>query len=118
MLKSPLHYLYPGIILLCLVGAFADTNTVFNIGLMIFLGIIGVILSMGGFPMSTLILAYILSPLIELNLLRGIEYFDNGLWPFVTRPLSAILLLIAVYSVLRPLIPWRKKSKRKNAEDA
>lgn len=115
LLKSPLHYLYPGIILLCLVGAFADTNTVFNIGLMIFLGIIGVILSMGGFPMSTLILAYILSPLIELNLLRGIEYSDNGLWPFVTRPLSAFLLLVAVYSVLRPIISRKKKSKKINA---
>ena len=111
LLKSPLHYLYPGIVMLCLVGAFADTNTVFNIGLMIFLAIVGVILSMGGFPMSTLILAYILSPLIELNMLRGIEYSDNGLWPFITRPLSAFLLLVAIYSVMRPL--FHKKNNNK-----
>ena len=110
MLKTPLHYLYPGIILMCLVGAFADTNTIFNIGMMIFFALIGVLLSMGGMPMSTLILAYILSPLIETNLRRGIEYSDTGLWPFFTRPLSAILLLIALYSVLRPFLNKKKKS--------
>jgi putative tricarboxylic transport membrane protein len=108
LLKTPLHYLYPGIILMCLVGAFADTNTVFNIGLMIFFAIMGIILSIGGFPMSTLILAYILTPIIELNLRRGIEYSSNGLWPFITRPVSAFLLLVALYSILRPFLHKKK----------
>ena len=63
-------------------------------------------------PVSPFILAFILAPMLELNLRRGMTYTDEGVMPFFTRPISGLLLLVAVLSIVMPyLMPairrWR-----------
>jgi putative tricarboxylic transport membrane protein len=49
-----------------------------------------------------LILSFILGPMLESNLRKGMTYTDEGFWPFLTRPISGLLLALAVLSVLWP----------------
>lgn len=104
LLKVPYHYLYPTILTLCFVGSYLSTGNMFCIYTMIFFTAVGLFLEYFRIPITPFILTFILASLLEGNLRRAISYSDTGLLPFVTRPISAILLLVAVYTLVSPFI--------------
>jgi putative tricarboxylic transport membrane protein len=111
ILKIPYHYLYPVVLLLCFVGAYTSTNTVYNIGLMLFMAGIAFLLEWAELPKTPFILSFILGGMIEKNLRRGLSYSTNGFIEFVTRPVSCIFLIIAFLSLIIPLVKDIKKRK-------
>lgn len=104
ILKIPYHYLYPVIVLLCFVGAFSSTNNVFNLWVMLLFGVVGILMTMTDIPRSPFILSFVLGKMIEQNFRRGLSYSPEGIITFVTRPVSAVLLLIALGSLVMPMI--------------
>lgn len=115
LLQIKFYFLMPVIMLICYIGAYSDTNSIFTLGLLLFCGLIGFLLDWAGIPVSTLILSYILSPLLETQLRRGLSFSRLGPWEFFTRPLSAALILTSIVSVtyafLKPTIKARKAAK-------
>ncbi len=97
-------FLFPIIMVLSFNGAYAQGNSIFNVYMVVVCGAIGFLLSIGNFPITPLILAYILSPLLETYLRRGISYTDQGALTFFTRPISLILIIIATVSIIRGLL--------------
>jgi putative tricarboxylic transport membrane protein len=75
-------------------------------------GVIGYALVKAGFPLAPLILGLILGDQIEVNLVRSIMT-DGNLWLFVTRPISAGLLLASAASVAFAL--WQRSHHQKKA---
>lgn len=104
MLKIPYHYLYTIILVMCFIGAFTSTNTIFNIGVMLSMTGLAILMDMAGVPMPPLILAYILGSKIEEYLRKGLTYSNEGMIMFFKRPVSLILLLIALFSVVIPIV--------------
>jgi putative tricarboxylic transport membrane protein len=89
--------LFPVILVLCTVGAFALDNTMANVYVLLLFGLIGYGMVKGGLPLAPLILGVILGDQIEINMIRAIMT-DSNPWLFVTRPISGGLLLAAVLS--------------------
>lgn len=94
--------LIPGVILLALVGAFAVRNSLFDVGLAILFGMIGVLMRKTGFPVVPLVLGLILAPIIESNFIRSMRLshysptiFFQGTLTFV---LWGVLLLVIAAS--------------------
>ncbi|QAT51200.1 Tat pathway signal protein [Caproiciproducens sp. NJN-50] len=114
LLKVPYHYLYSVIIVMCYVGAFTQTNTMFNVYMMVACAILGIGLMIAEIPMSPLILAFILGPNVENYFRKGMSYGGNSIAPFFTRPVSLIFLLIAFLVMLSPYIK-DFRSRRKQA---
>jgi putative tricarboxylic transport membrane protein len=115
LLKVPRQVLSGVIIALCVTGAFAMGNSVFNIWVMIFFGIIGYIFNKLKLPHSPLILAIVLGPMMELNFLQSMVLSNGSPMIFVTRPISLGLLIIALFFFATPFINSIKDSlKRKN----
>jgi len=102
ILKIPYHYLYPAIVVLGFVGVFVGSSTAFNFALLLAFAGLGLLMDRVKLPVGPFILAFILGPMLELNLRRGITYTDEGILPFFTRPISALLLLAAVVSMVVP----------------
>lgn len=97
--RAPRHYLFPLIVVLCVVGSYAINNSLFDVGVMFLFGIVGWALRQAGFPIAPLVLGLILGRMTEENFRRAL-ILSGGSWSiFVSRPLSAILLLLAVASV-------------------
>ena len=115
ILRTPTCYLYSAILVICMVGAYADSRTMFNCGLMIVMGVVAILMALGNLPTSPFILGYILGPMLEENLRKGLTYGNSGFLPFLTRPVSLILLLVAVGSLAWPFIRDRRDAKRKAA---
>ena len=104
MLKIPFEYLFSAITVICFVGAFSNTNTLSNCWLMLVFAIIGFFLYYADLPTAPLLLGFILGPMLEKNLRKGLTYASNGIWSFFTRPISCILLLVAIGSLIWPII--------------
>ena len=112
LLRIPYHYLYTAIIIMCFIGAFTATNTLFNIGVMIVMAFVGVAMESAGIPSSPMILAFILSGNIDQYLRNGITYAHGNIAMFFTRPLSLIFLLVAVISLVWPVVKPYIKMRR------
>ncbi|MEO8186113.1 MAG: tripartite tricarboxylate transporter permease [Burkholderiaceae bacterium] len=114
----PKSLLYPIVLVLCVVGAFALNNTMSNVYVLLAFGVLGYAMVKVGLPLAPFILGVILGDQIEINLIRSIMT-DPDPWLFVTRPISGALLAAAVLSVVFAL--WqhhRAEAKRLRDEDA
>ena len=101
-----------GIVLaLCVTGAFAISNNIFNIYVMIFFGIVGYFFNKYKIPQSPLILSAILGTMMESNYLKSMVYAGGSLSVFVTRPLSLILLIISVIFIAMPIVKGSRETK-------
>lgn len=109
ILHAPYHYLYGTIIFICLAGSFATTNAVFNCGTTIFFGIVSLLLCYLKIPVSPTVLGFVIGPLIEKNLRKALTYSKNGPIEFLTRPVSALFLILAVVLIVTGVISYRKK---------
>jgi putative tricarboxylic transport membrane protein len=100
LLTIPKYILLPVIVSLCVVGAYGLNNRVFDVWTILLFGILGFLLQKFGFSLTPVLLGFILGPIIETNLRRGLMYSQGDFLPFITRPISAIFLFVALISVI------------------
>lgn len=112
VLSVPKNVLTPIIFILCVVGSYAMNNSFFDVGVMLISGVIGYIFMKLDFPASPIILALILGPMAESNLRRSLIMSGGSYSIFFTRPISAVLLVLAVITFVTPLL--RDLMKKKN----
>jgi putative tricarboxylic transport membrane protein len=101
--KVPYPILFPLIFLFCLIGVYTINNSTFEIYAMIFFGILGYVFRKFGFEAAPLILAVVLGPMLEKALRQSLTMSSGNISIFFSRPLSAILLGIAILLLILPL---------------
>lgn len=96
--------LLPVIMLLSVVGSFSMRNSIFDVWLALGFGVLGYFMSKYNFPASPILLSLILGPMAESNLRRTL-IMTHGDWSvFFTRPISMVMLGLAVISVVTTLV--------------
>ena len=114
LLKAPYHYLYPGILVVALIGVYTNTNNMFGIFMTLVFTGLGLWMSYAGIPATPFILAFVLGETLESNFRKAVSFARGDMSTFFTRPVSCILLLIAIFSVVRPFaVDYWKKRKAK-----
>jgi len=109
----PKGYLYPAIIVCCVIGTYALGNNLFDVWVMFAFGVVGYIFRRGGFPIGPFVLGYILAPLAERELRSGLMLYDGSLLPLFTRPICVVFILLTLVLALWPLVQaWRKKRQK------
>ena len=108
LLSIPKHILLPCIFVLCVIGAYNLKNNMSQVIACIMFGVIGFAFKKFEIPSTPFILGFILGPLAEQNYRRGMMRTNGDFIPFLTSPISAVflgiaLIMILVY-VLKPLI--------------
>lgn len=104
VLCMPKAVLTPVILVLCIVGTYAINNSVFDIGIMLFAGVVGYFMQKWDFPASPVVLALIMGPMAEANFRRALS-LSGGSYDFLyTRPITVVLLSVAAITLLAPLI--------------
>lgn len=104
LLDTPNHFLWPIILIFCVVGTFATTNNVFTVGTMLAFGVIGLVFKRVGIPAGPVVLGLILGPIAESNLARTLVLSQGRPFFDVWSPIALGLLLLALLSLLWPLI--------------
>ncbi|WP_233593284.1 MULTISPECIES: tripartite tricarboxylate transporter permease [Cobetia] len=96
ILSIPTGILFPLILMFCIVGAFAANNAMFDIWIMLGIGLVGFFMAENDFPVGPMILAVILGPIVESNFMRSILKSNGDLTAFVDRPIAMVLAIAAV----------------------
>jgi putative tricarboxylic transport membrane protein len=119
LLRVPYEYLAPGILVISLVGAYATTLSLFSVGLTLFFGMVGYLMMKADLPRAPVVLAVVLASLMESSLRQSLMLSEGSLSIFVQRPLSAILLLLVIASLLLPLMSMftRHRAKRRSRNE-
>jgi len=112
LLKVPYKILFPLILLFCLIGVYSVSNAVFDIYIMIVFGIIGYLMKKFDYEGAPLVLAFVLGPLMENNLRKSLIMSQGDFSIFFTRPLSAASLILALFLLVSPLIPWLGRRRK------
>jgi putative tricarboxylic transport membrane protein len=114
ILRIPQHILMGLIALLCVVGTFSVNNSLVDIYILIVMGIVGYILRKLKFDMAPLILALVLGPLLEKNLLQSLFLCQGNIGTMISRPITAAFLLIGLAAIVVPVLLRAKKKWTRN----
>ncbi|MDP5008476.1 MAG: tripartite tricarboxylate transporter permease [Glaciimonas sp.] len=111
-LSTPMWMLVPAIAAISAVGVYAVHATTFDLVLMMVLGVFGYILRKLEFPMSALILGFVLGEMLEQNLRRALSISDGALGILWQSPISLGLWVMAGVMLIAPLVYRRIKQRR------
>jgi putative tricarboxylic transport membrane protein len=105
----PRPLLFGGILVLASLGAYSLNRSMLDLGLLYLVGVIGCLMRVSDVPLVPAVLGLVLGPLAELQFRRALAISEGNLAVFVTRPISATLLLLASVALLGPSIVkrWR-----------
>jgi putative tricarboxylic transport membrane protein len=107
--QSAYPILFPLILVFCLIGSYCLTNSVIEVLSMVTFGLIGYLLRKFDYEAAPLVLAMVLGPRLETSLRRSLLGEQGDLTIFITRPISAGLLIVAISLIVIPLIPKIRK---------
>jgi putative tricarboxylic transport membrane protein len=102
-LRVPYGILMPLIVIFCVTGAYSLKNNVWDVGQMLVFGVLGYFMKKLGYSPAALVLALVLGPLAERALRQSLIISDAGLGIFFTRPISAVLMTLALLAVAVPI---------------
>lgn len=111
VLRVPLKFLMPSVLLLCVVGAFAINNSLTDLAIMAVAGIVGYVLRKLDFSAAPLVLALVIGPMLEDSFRQSLMMSQGNLTVFITSPVSKGLAALAAAVLVLPPIwgVFRKK---------
>ena len=112
ILRVPYKLLFPIILLICLIGSYSVNNSIFDVNLMVIFGIIGYLMKKFGYPGAPLVLALILGPMLERNMGQSVMMSNGSFMIFISRPISAVLLMTTFVLLISPMILSLIRRKR------
>jgi putative tricarboxylic transport membrane protein len=114
LLRVPSALLMPIIVAFCVVGSFSINNGYLEIVVMLVLGVLGYLLERTGFPLAPVVLGLVLGPIVEKNFMQSVIKTEWDLTQFLTRPISATLLVVTLLVLLYPLL---RRMVRRGSQD-
>lgn len=102
ILRVPRNVLLPFILIFCIVGSYAMTNSIYGVVVMLALGVFGWLLEENGFPISPVILGLVLGEMVEQNFMTSMIKADGSILAFFARPIAGTLgaLTILVWGIV------------------
>lgn len=115
--KLPYTILGPFILIFCILGTYADRNSIFDLWIMLIFGVLGYYLSKIKFPIAAIVLGIVLGPIAEEEFRRSLLISNGDYTIFFTRPISAVLLIMAIVLLVIPLLRgWRQSRKTQQSK--
>ena len=113
LFSLPREFLLPIIALLCVLGAFAQKMSMFDIYLMFGFGLLGFFMRKVDIPIGPMILGVVLGNMLDQNFRRAMLIFEGqSIWQvLIDRPLGTVLIIIVLLTFINGI--WPKKKKRK-----
>jgi TctA family transporter len=113
LLRVPYRLMYPAALFFIAIGVYSTNDSLFEVGEVLVFGIVGAILLALQFPIATILLGYILGPLVEENFRRALLLSRGDLRIFIERPISAAFIggcvLLLTLQIVLALAGSRRK---------
>jgi putative tricarboxylic transport membrane protein len=111
LLKVPYRILYPAIMVFCCIGIYSVNNQSFDVFLIALFGLIGYAFIKLGCEPAPLLMGFVLGPLMEEHLRRALRINQGDPSVFWDKPISRVLLILSVLTLITVLLPAFKKTR-------
>jgi putative tricarboxylic transport membrane protein len=111
IMQVPYTILFPAVVAFCAIGAYSINFSVFDIYVMIAFAVVGVVFTKLDCEPAPLLLGFIIGPLFEENVRRALTLSRGDGMVFLTRPLSATMLAIALVALVLALTPALRRKR-------
>jgi putative tricarboxylic transport membrane protein len=116
VLRIPYAYLYPLIIMFCIIGVYETNNSIVDVWIMLIMGVVGYALRKFEFDPAPLVLGLVIAPILEQSLRQSLIMSNGNYFIFFQRPISAGLLIASIlllamsgYAFLLKRKDWRER---------
>jgi putative tricarboxylic transport membrane protein len=125
VLRIPYAYLYPLIIMFCVIGVYEVNTSVVDVWIMLIMGVLGYWLRKFNFDPAPLVLGLVISPILEQSLRQSLIMSNGDYMIFFQRPIAlgllsvaVLLLVLAARALIRQRADWRTKLAEAEAGEA
>jgi putative tricarboxylic transport membrane protein len=105
-------FLLPIIFVCCVVGAYALSNRMYDVWVVIGFGIIGFGLDRAKVPLGPFVIGFVLAGIFEAELRSSLQMSDAGFFAILDRPIALTFLAISVLMLLWPLVQQQRQRRR------
>ena len=120
LIKIPFSILLTAISIICIVGAYAINNNVFDVWVMAGMGVLAFLLRRGGFPLSQVVLGMVLGPILEQNFMVSAIKSRWDVTSFFERPIALLLMGLTLITIVVGLKMggrvWKRMGKGKDSD--
>jgi putative tricarboxylic transport membrane protein len=116
LLRIPYAYLYPLIIMFCIIGVYEVNHSIVDVWIMLIMGVVGYLLKKFSFDPAPLVLGLVIAPIFEMSLRQSLIMSNGNYLIFLSRPIAATLMVCAIallamsaLSMLSKRRDWRAK---------
>jgi TctA family transporter len=117
LLRVPYKYLYPAAMFFIAIGVYSTRSSLFDVGEVAVFGIFGAIFLLLDFPISPVVLGFVLGPMLEENFRRAMLLSNGSLEVFMARPISASFVGASSLLVLVQFYVFVRKLRRRQAPE-
>lgn len=110
--RVPTRMLIPIISVVCFVGAYSSTNSLYGVVIMLCAGVLGCVMNLGGYPAAPMLLAFVLAPMLEENMRKAFVMSFGSPMIFIQKPISLAFLLLLAATLIIPAIKALKRNKK------
>lgn len=116
--RIPTRYLWPAVLALSAVGAFAVRGTIVDVVVMVGAGVLGYLMIKNGFPPAPLVIGLIVGPLAETGFRRA-TIINGGSLQWIFQPIPLVLLIVSILTVAVALLrTWRMRRATRTGEES
>lgn len=112
LLRVPPALFMPVVAVLCIIGSYSLGLKVFNLYLMVIMGLLTYYLTNMGYPIPPLVIGVILGSMADANLRRGLMVSQGSIAPFFTRPVALILSLVIIITFVSNTKIYKRMIKK------
>jgi putative tricarboxylic transport membrane protein len=118
LLRIPYAYLYPLIIMFCVIGVYEVNHSIVDVWIMLIMGVVGYALKKFGFDPAPLVLGLVIAPLFEMSLRQSLIMSDGAWLIFLQRPIAATLIAISAALLVASAVSARRDWRARLAAEA
>ncbi|HRJ68512.1 MAG TPA: tripartite tricarboxylate transporter permease [Beijerinckiaceae bacterium] len=111
LLQVPYRLMYPAILLFCAIGIYSINNNPSDVFFTAFFGLVGYVFYKFGLEPAPMLLGYVLGKLMEQKLRQALTLSRGDFMTFIERPVSGVLLFIALVIIVLALLPSMRKER-------
>jgi putative tricarboxylic transport membrane protein len=104
IMRTPYAILTPFIVIISLIGSYVIQNSLFDVWITLGFGGLGYLLKKLKYPLAPLVVALVLGDMTERALRQSLIMSDGSVGIFVTRPLAAVFLVLALFLFCWPFL--------------
>lgn len=104
VIRIPTSLMVPNITVVCIVGSYSVNNNMFDVWVMLIAGVIAFFIQTNDYPIAPLLLAFVLTPRLEMSARQAFKISNGGLDIFLGSTISIILLLMIILFIAAPIV--------------